>query len=207
MFQHAFDQLIKRVNMVSEEEWELNKRLCQQKAMFAPTEQEDSCAMLSVVQPITAHPAPAPFRNLSERKSIMEAIVGEAIQRPVCIDILLEYVDLDDIQQFNSNLRDNQETLEMQVYWRRIEDRRDIVNVKSASPLCMTLALSDDSCDDDSRDRGGGAQENTHLLLVYVALVARHTPPSPELSFCTGDQSIRPLPRFFVEYSLSSVVV
>lgn len=159
--------------------------------------------MLSVIQPITAHPAPAPFRDLSEHKSVMEAIVSEAIQHPVRIDLLLEYVDFDDIQQFNLNLRDNQETLEMQVYWRRIEDRRDIVNLKNASPLCMTLALSDDSCDDDSRDRGGRVQEDTRLRIAYVALVARHAPPPTELSFCTEDQTIRPLPRFFVEYSLS----
>lgn len=203
MLQCAFDRLIKRVNSLSDEECALNKRLCNQRMVLAPTEQEHSCAMLSVIQPITAHPAPAPFRDLSEHKSVMEAIVSEAIQHPVRIDLLLEYVDFDDIQQFNLNLRDNQETLEMQVYWRRIEDRRDIVNLKNASPLCMTLALSDDSCDDDSRDRGGRVQEDTRLRIAYVALVARHAPPPTELSFCTEDQTIRPLPRFFVEYSLS----
>tara|TARA_B100000787_G_C16136783_1_gene270045 strand:+ start:242 stop:844 length:603 start_codon:yes stop_codon:yes gene_type:complete len=194
-------RLFESVTLVSENEATLTKDLQDKRRKLDPREHEKACGMLVVTKPITSYRAPAPFRSASEKKMTLGSILHDITAHKINIKLLLEYVEFDDIRRFNADLRATEKRHEVRIYWRRIYDRQEISNLKSTKSLRMTLEFPFDGHD----ERTGKEMEtqDTHLVMIYSVLVARHVPPPPEFLFPTEDQVSPPLPRFFVEYSLA----
>ena len=191
-------KLSEGVTLESEDEKMLRKNLHDKRRKLTPTEDEDACGMLTVTKPITSHPAPAPFRNSSEHAVVMESILRDLTSRSLKVKLLLEYVEVDDIRRFRSDLRANKDAYEVRMYWRCIENRQEIANLKAVKSMRMALEFPLDGNEEpNSMDTG---IEDTHLVMVYDVPVARRVPPPPELLFPTDEQVTPPLPRFFVEF-------
>lgn len=194
-------KLSEGVTLESDDEKMLRKNLHDKRRKLAPTEDEDACGMLTVTKPITSHRAPAPFRNSSEHAVVMESILRDLTSHSLKVKLLLEYVEVDDIRRFRSDLRANKDAYEVQMYWRCIENRQEIANLKAVTSMRMTLEFPLDGNEEpNGMDTG---TEDTHLVMVYDVPVTRRVPPPPELLFPTDEQVSPPLPRFFVEFWFS----
>lgn len=192
---HVFEQVLHALNTCSDSEQQLRDELRQKKQELVATGVARAAAMLSISKPITHHPAATPFRHRPELIDTMQYILEQqnAGPNPVCVTLLMEYVDSKDITRFLAEQETNRTTLCPRTYWRKTEDRQELTSISQNRNMRLKGDFS--ALDEVTTDR------EDHFAIAYQVLI-RSNETAPQVLCITEAEAMRPLPRYVIGYSL-----
>jgi hypothetical protein len=206
-----FEELLICIQASSSEERALLQELSDHESQDIAKTHEQNCGFLSLCKPITVDNSSTPFMALSDNecvKGILHMLMKTDLEllgnhSNLNLHLILQYCDAIEIRRFNKEHEKCMEQFEPRTFWRNIDDIQVIASIKEAQSVhfdSMFSPLTDDEFCTNDLDV---FETNSRFVIAYQVLIPIDE-TCPEALFMTEDCAHKLLPRYVIEYKLSS---